>query len=124
MIGPLRRGGAVARSRERHRVRILHVILERGFSGLEACVELDGLEVFRSDALPSDMMRGFSAQVDLPLDPPGASQDAPVLSVVLPRAGLRLEIPIPAGGGDLWVAVQRTPAGLMSEIGTEPRGYM
>jgi len=105
-------------------MRILHVILEQGFSGLEACVELDGQEVFRSDALPSDLMKGFSAQVDVPLDTPRASGEDHRLVVDLPRAELRIEIPIPVEGDELWVVVRRTPAGLMSEIGTEPRGYM
>jgi hypothetical protein len=105
-------------------VRILHIILERGFSGLEACVELDGRDVFRSDALPSDLMKGFSAQVDVPLDPPGHSGTEQHLVVDLPRADLRLEIPIPTEGDELWVVVRRTPDGLVSEIGTEPRGYI
>jgi hypothetical protein len=105
-------------------MRILHVILEQGFSGLEACVQLDGQEVLRSDALPSDLMKGFSAQVDVPLDPPGGSGTEQHLVVDLPRADLRLEIPIPAEGDELWVVIRKTPAGLVSEIGTEPRGYM
>jgi len=105
-------------------VRILHVILERGFSGLEAWVELDGREVFRREALPSDLMKGFSAQVDLPLDSAGESPHRQLLVVGLPRADLRLEIPLPSEGDELWVVVRRTPAGLVSEIGTEPRGYM
>ena len=105
-------------------MRILHVILEQGFSGLEACVELDGQEVLRSDALPSDFMKGFSAQVDVPLGTPGGSGEEQRLVVDLPRADLRLEIPIPTEGDELWVVVRRTPAGLVSEIGSEPRGYM
>lgn len=101
-------------------MRTLHLFLERGFSGEAAVVELQGREVFRSHSLPSDLMMGFSAQVDVPLDGAGASEAA----VELPRLGERHVIPLPPGTADLWVAVRRTPEGMTHEVGTEPRGYL
>lgn len=105
-------------------MRTLHVILERGFAGLEASVELDGRELLRSESLPSDMMKGFSAQVDAPLEDLDSNEPPQVLAVSLPGPALRLEVPLPVAGEDLWVVVRRTAEGLVSEVGTEPRGYM
>lgn len=102
----------------------LHVILERGFAGEAACVELDRREIFRSEALPSDLMKGFSAEVEVPLGPENPPVGPPVVVVTLPARNLRLEVRLPPPAGDLWVVVHRTPEGLVSEIDTTPRGYL
>jgi hypothetical protein len=101
------------------------VILERGFSGEAACVELGEREIFRSEALPPDLMKGFSAEVEAPLDAGVEPEpDPPRVVVSLPARGLRLEVPLPSRDADLWVVVRLTPRGLVSEIDTHPRGYM
>lgn len=100
-------------------MRTLHLVLERGFTGESLVVLLAGREVYRSEGLPSDLARGFSAQVDVPL----SEDDPPHVTLFLPDRGIREEIPIPGDGEAVWLVARLTPGRIVHRRAEVPPGY-
>ncbi len=100
-------------------MRTLHVVLERGFTGESLVVLVGGREVYRSGGLPSDLARGFSAQVDVPL-----TEDDPLqVTLFLPDRGIREEILLPGDGEAVWLVARLTPTGIVHRLAEVPPGY-
>ncbi len=101
-------------------MRILHLFLERGFTGEGATVTVEGEEIFRSEAVSTDLMMGFAAQVDVPLTTESGRMDVCISSDGLAEA----MVPLPAGTEDLWVRVWMEDGRLLHALGTEPLGFL
>jgi hypothetical protein len=101
-------------------MRTLHLFLERGFSGEGAAVRVEGEEIFHSEAVETDLMMGFAAQVDVPLTTESGKMEVCISSDGLAEA----VVPLPAGTKDLWVRVWMEGGRLRHALGTEPLGFL